>query len=401
MNKPTNSLINFKDIPKDERPKNLEEFREFWKKHTKDLLEFFLEEEMNEFLGYDKNEHEKYLRENHRNGHYKKNVRSNSGEINLDIPRDRNGEFEPQIVPKFKYDISDFENQVIVLYSKGLSTRDIASTMQQMYGVELDASFISRITEKLIPKIVEWQNRKLDSIYPMIFIDGIRFKVKEENQIVNKSVYIVMGYSLDGIKEVLGFWIGESESAKYWMSVLNDIKMRGVDEIYIVSCDNLKGVSNAIQSVYPKAQIQKCIVHQIRNSTKFVNYKDLKEFSKDMKNIYESVSLDQALHFLDIFEQKWKNKYFYAVKSWRENLEELTTFFNYPTEIRKLIYTTNVIENLNRNIRKITKTKGAFPTIDSLSKVVYLAITEQTKKWEKMTRNWGQILNQILILFEK
>lgn len=209
----------------------------------------------------------------------------------------------------------------------------------------------------------------------------------------------MIGYNLEGIKDVLGFWIGESESSKYWMSVLNDLKTRGVEQIYIVSCDNLKGISEAIKAVYPKTHIQKCIVHQIRNSTKFVNYKHLKEFTTDMKSIYKAVNIEQTSYNLDIFEKKWKNKYYYAVKSWRENFDELTTFFSYPPEIRKLIYTTNVIENLNRNIRKITKNKGTFPSDDALAKIVFLAIEQQTKRWNKVTRNWGEILNQLLIIF--
>ncbi|WWV62677.1 IS256 family transposase [Mycoplasmopsis felis] len=241
----------------------------------------------------------------------------------------------------------------------------------------------------------------MEKEYAMVFIDGIRFKVKEENRLVEKSVYIVMGYTLEGQKDVLGFWIGESESAKYWMQVLNDLKLRGVQEIFIISSDNLTGISNAIKAVFPKTQIQKCVVHQIRNSVKFVNYKDLKEFTKDMKNIYQANNIDEATRFLQIFEDKWKDKYMYAIKSWRDNFEELVTFFNFPKEIRKLIYTTNIIENLNRNIRKITKTKTSFPTEESLMKSVYFAINNQLAKWDKITPNWGQILSQLLIIFKE
>ncbi|WXA50349.1 IS256 family transposase [Mycoplasmopsis felis] len=282
-----------------------------------------------------------------------------------------------------------------------MSTRDISSTLHEIYGIDVEPSFVSRITDKIMPQIIEWRNRPLEKEYAMVFIDGIRFKVKEENRLVEQSVYIVMGYTLEGQKDVLGFWIGESESAKYWMQVLNDLKLRGVQEIFIISSDNLTGISNAIKAVFPKTQIQKCVVHQIRNSVKFVNYKDLKEFAKDMKNIYQVNNIDEATRFLQIFEDKWKDKYMYAIKSWRDNFEELVTFFNFPKEIRKLIYTTNIIENLNRNIRKITKTKTSFPTEESLMKSVYFAINNQLAKWDKITPNWGQILSQLLIIFKE
>ncbi|WP_322875911.1 IS256 family transposase [Mycoplasmopsis felis] len=383
------------------KPKTIEDVQEILKSQTKDLIEKILQEEMKNYLGYDRYEHEKAIKDNYRNGSYDKKVRSQFGDINLKIPRDRNAEFEPQVVPKFQYDISFIEGAVIKLYSSGMSTRDISSTLHEIYGIDVETSFVSRITDKIMPQIIEWRNRPLEKEYAMVFIDGIRFKVKEENRLVEKSVYIVMGYTLEGKKDVLGFWIGESESAKYWMQVLNDLKLRGVQEIFIISSDNLTGISNAIKAVFPKTQIQKCVVHQIRNSVKFVNYKDLKEFAKDMKNIYQANNIDEATRFLQIFEDKWKDKYMYAIKSWRDNFEELVTFFNFPKEIRKLIYTTNIIENLNRNIRKITKTKTSFPTEESLMKSVYFAINNQLAKWDKITPNWGQILSQLLIIFKE
>ncbi|WP_322902137.1 IS256 family transposase [Mycoplasmopsis felis] len=383
------------------KPKTIEDVQEILKSQTKDLIEKILQEEMKNYLGYDRYEHEKVIKDNYRNGSYDKKVRSQFGDINLKIPRDRNAEFEPQVVPKFQYDISFIEGAVIKLYSSGMSTRDISSTLHEIYGIDVEPSFVSRITDKIMPQIIEWRNRPLEKEYAMVFIDGIRFKVKEENRLVEKSVYIVMGYTLEGQKDVLGFWIGESESAKYWMQVLNDLKLRGVQEIFIISSDNLTGISNAIKAVFPKTQIQKCVVHQIRNSVKFVNYKDLKEFTKDMKNIYQANNIDEATRFLQIFEDKWKDKYMYAIKSWRDNFEELVTFFNFPKEIRKLIYTTNIIENLNRNIRKITKTKTSFPTEESLMKSVYFAINNQLAKWDKITPNWGQILSQLLIIFKE
>ncbi|WP_436359145.1 IS256 family transposase [Mycoplasma sp. 480] len=397
MNK---KLETAKELYEKYKPKTIEDVYEIVKNNTKDLLESILQEEMKKHLGYDKYEHEKIIKDNYRNGSYTKNVRSQFGDMEIEIPRDRKSNFEPQIVPKFQYDISHIEGQIINLYAKGISTRDISKTLNELYGIEVEPSFISRVTDKIMPQIIEWQNRPLDKTYGMVFIDGIRFKVKEDNRLVEKSVYIVMGYSLDGYKDVLGFWIGESESAKYWMQVLNDIKLRGVEEIYLISSDNLTGISNAIKAVFPKTQIQKCIVHQIRNSVKFVNYKDIKEFTSDMKNIYQSNNIDEASRFLQIFEDKWDSKYHYAIKSWRNNFDELSTFFNFPKEIRKLIYTTNVIENLNRNIRKISKNKTSFPTEDSLMKIVYFAIQNQLEKWKTITSNWGQILNQLKIVFD-
>lgn len=401
MKKSENSLMSSKELYEKFKPTTIEEVYEIVKNNTKNLIQSILEEEMKKHLGYDRYEHENRIKNNYRNGSYKKSVKSSFGNVELEIPRDRNSEFEPHIIPKYQYDISKIESQIINLYSKGVSTRDISDTLHEIYGVDVDPSFVSRVTDKIMPQIVEWQNRPLERTYAMIFIDGIRFKVKEENRLVEKSVYIVMGYSIDGYKDVLGFWIGESESAKYWMQVFNDIKLRGVQEIYLMSSDNLAGISNAIKAVFPKTQIQKCVVHQIRNSVKFVNYKDIKEFTIDMKNIYQANNIDEASRFLEVFENKWNSKYSYAIKSWRENFDELVTFFNFPSEIRKLIYTTNVIENLNRNIRKISKNKTSFPTEESLMKIVYFAIQNQLKKWDKITQNWGQILNQLKIAFEE
>lgn len=401
MKKSENSLMSSKELYEKFKPTTIEEVYEIVKNNTKNLIQSILEEEMKKHLGYDRYEHENRIKNNYRNGSYKKSVKSSFGNVELEIPRDRNSEFEPHIIPKYQYDISKIESQIINLYSKGVSTRDISDTLHEIYGVDVDPSFVSRVTDKIMPQIVEWQNRPLERTYAMIFIDGIRFKVKEENRLVEKSVYIVMGYSIDGYKDVLGFWIGESESAKYWMQVFNDIKLRGVQEIYLMSSDNLAGISNAIKAVFPKTQIQKCVVHQIRNSVKFVNYKDIKEFTIDMKNIYQANNIDEASRFLEVFENKWNSKYSYAIKSWRDNFDELVTFFNFPSEIRKLIYTTNVIENLNRNIRKISKNKTSFPTEESLMKIVYFAIQNQLKKWDKITQNWGQILNQLKIAFEE
>ncbi|WP_436358543.1 IS256 family transposase [Mycoplasma sp. 480] len=398
MNK---KLETAKELYEKYKPKTIEDVYEIVKNNTKDLLESILQEEMKKHLGYDKYEHEKIIKDNYRNGSYTKNVRSQFGDMEIEIPRDRKSNFEPQIVPKFQYDISHIEGQIINLYAKGISTRDISKTLNELYGIEVEPSFISRVTDKIMPQIIEWQNRPLDKTYGMVFIDGIRFKVKEDNRLVEKSVYIVMGYSLDGYKDVLGFWIGESESAKYWMQVLNDIKLRGVEEIYLISSDNLTGISNAIKAVFPKTQIQKCIVHQIRNSVKICRtIKTLKNLLQIWKIFINLIILMKLLDFFKYLKTNEIVKYHYAIKSWRNNFDELSTFFNFPKEIRKLIYTTNVIENLNRNIRKISKNKTSFPTEDLLMKIVYFAIQNQLEKWKTITSNWGQILNQLKIVFD-
>lgn len=376
------------------------EFREVLKEMSREFLNDSLEVELTQSLGYDKYEHEKEIKNNYRNGYSSKKVKTHEGEMKIKIPRDRNGQFEPQIIQKYQKDISELDHKIITMYAKGMSTRDIEDTIKDIYGIDVDSTLISKITDKILPKITEWVNRPLDKVYTMIFIDGIRFKVKENNQIKEKSVYIVMGYTMEGIKDVLGFWLSESESSKYWLTVLNELKSRGLEDILIISCDNLKGISEAIKTAYPKTEIQKCVVHQIRNSVAFVRYDDLKEFTEDMKKIYTANSIGAAEKALDNFEQNWSKKYGYAVKQWKNNFDELLTFFNFPKEIRKLIYTTNVIENLNRNIRKISKNKNSFPTDNSLTKVVYLAINEQLKKWTTRVPNWGLVLNQLMILFE-
>ena len=361
-------------------------------------IESALKTELDEHLGYQKNQSS--TNSNYRNGYSKKTVKSSiEGKTLLKIPRDREGTFEPKLIKKHQTSINQIERKVIFMYSKGLSNRDISDTIDEIYGFGLDASTISKITDKIMPEIEEFHTRRLDKMYATIFIDGIRFKTREEGYSKEVSVYVVMGIKMDGIKEVLGYYIGESETSKYWLTVLNDLKNRGVERILIIALDNLPGISKAIKAAFPKTEIQKCIVHQIRNSTKHVNYKDLKDFCKDMKKIYKAINLEQALQNLEHFEEKWNSKYAYAIKSWRNNIEELTTYFNYPTEIRMLIYTTNPIENLNRTIRKYTKNKGSFPSQKSLDKSVFLAIQQAIKKWNTPIRNWGIILNQLTIIF--
>lgn len=341
-------------------------------------IENALKAELDAHLGYSKNEVSSS--ENNRNGYSTKKIIGTFGESEIKVPRDREATFEPIIVKKNERTVTKIEEHIIYMYSKGVSTRDISSTVMEIYGIDLDASYISKITDQILPDIAEFHARPLAKIYPIVFVDGIRFKTREDGQSKEVSVYIVLGINLDGIKEVVGFYIGESETSKYWLSVFTDMKSRGVEQVLIMASDNLPGISDAMKSAFPQTLVQKCVVHQIRNSVKFVNYKDLREFTTDMKAIYQAPNLQTAENALDEFDEKWSSKYGYAVKSWRNNFEELVTFFRFPSEIRRLIYTTNAIENLNRQIRKNTKTKTSFPTNKSLEKVVFLAIKEATKK---------------------
>ena len=370
----------------------------------KDLLgetiQTMLEGEIEEELGYSKYNYEEKDTQNSRNGYSPKSVRSEYGEIELDIPRDRHNEFEPKIIPKYQREITGTEGQIIALYAKGMSNRDIEDHLKNIYGIEVSPTMISKITDKIIPEIKEWQSRQLEEVYPIVFMDAIHYSVRQDGIVIKKAVYILIGINLRGEKEVLGFWIGENESSKFWLNILNEIGNRGVKDILIISVDNLKGFSEAIKSSYPKAEIQKCIVHQIRNSIKYVASKDLKEFTKDLKTVYKAVTLEQASNNLLHIEEKWGKKYKAGIKSWNDNWEELTTYFKYPQEVRRLIYTTNSIENFNRQLRKYTKTKSSYPTDDSLSKSIYLSIKEITKKWTGKIQNWGQINSQLSIYFE-
>ena len=380
---------------------SMDDINNLFKNLSKAIIENSLNAEMDEHLGYDKwDQLSRSKSNNYRKGHSTKKVRSSFGEFDIKIPRDEDATFEPMLVKKYQTDISHFDEKVIALYSRGLSTREIQSYIKDLYDVELNKDTISRITDKILPEIDEWLNRPIETVYPVVYIDGIRFKVKEENRFIEKSVYILFGINTNGFKEVLHFHIGESESAKQWLTIFNQLKEKGLNDVLIFCCDNLTGISEAIKSAFPNAMIQKCIIHQIRNSTKFVKYNDLKEFSKDIKKIYQASSLDLAFIALEEFTNKWNDKYSYAIKSWNQNIDELTTFFNFPKELRKLIYTTNAIENLNRNIRKLTKSKNGFCTTNSLKKMLYFSILNQSKHWESRIQNWGMIYNQLKILFD-
>lgn len=372
----------------------------YLKEIFKDTLQEMLEAELEVELGYSKGDRKNKNTDNRRNGYSQKNVKTRFGEMDIEVPRDRNGDYEPSVVPKNKRDISGIEEQVISLYARGMSTRDIHDQLKDIYGIEVSADMVSKITDKIIPQIKEWQNRPLESIYPFIFMDAIHYKVREDGQIKSKAAYVVLGVNLEGIKEVIGIWIGESESSKFWLGVLNDMKNRGLDDVLIFSVDGLTGLKEAIQAAYPNAEIQRCIIHQLRNSFKYVNYKDLKEFSKDFKEVYKAVNEEEAYLNLEKLEAKWGKKYPYAIKSWEMNWDVLSPFFKYPSDIRRIMYTTNIIEGFHRQLRKVTKTKSVFPSDQSLEKMLYLASQNVMKKWTQRYRGWDQILNQLMIFFE-
>ena len=381
-------------------PQDAQDVQDMVKDLLGDTLQGMLEAEMDQKLGYSKYDYQNKDTDDSRNGYSKKTVTSSFGEIDLDIPRDRKGEFEPQIIRKNQTDISNIEDQVLSMYAKGMTTRDISDHLKSVYGVDASAEMISHMTDRILPIAKEWQNWPLEKKYAVVFMDAIHFHVRQDNQTVKKAVYIAIGIRLTGTKEVLGMWIGGNESAKYWLGVLNEMKNRGVEDIMIVSVDGLTGFGDAISAVFPKAEIQRCIVHQIRYSTKFISYKDIRPFMKELKLVYQAATEEQALENLDSLEENWGKKYPTSIASWRNNWPQLSTYFKYPQEIRKIIYTTNAIENFNRQLRKVTKAKTVFPTDDSLFKSLYLAMIDITKKWTGKSWEWGQTLDQLCIYFE-
>lgn len=346
-----------------------------------------LEGELDAHLGYDK--HSKTSLSNARNGYTTKTIKTDLGKTQIQVPRDRDSSFNPMIVPKRKNIIGGVENVIISLYAKGMSNSDIEEQLREIYGFDISTSTISRITDRITDDIVAWQNRALEPVYLIVWMDGIVFKVRENSKVINKTIYIAVGLRRDGKKEVLGLWLGKNESASFWMGVLTDIKARGVNDILITATDNLNGFTDTIKSIFPQSRTQICVIHQIRNSARYVVWKDKKEFSKDMRQIYEAPTRDAAQAALKDFANKWNDKYSYAVQSWERNWEDLTVFFDFPVEIRKIIYTTNLIENLNGKIRKYTKNKLSFPTDEAVIKSVYLALRETSKKWTMPIRNRG------------
>jgi transposase-like protein len=362
-------------------------------------VESLLRAELTEHLGYQKNEKLQGGRKNTRNGSSPKTVKTANGEFLIDAPRDRDSSFDPITLPKHKRMSQKLEDLILHLYAKGMSTQDITDHMEYLYGVKYSSSAISSITNQLLKDVEQWQNRPLDGLYPIVWLDAIRYKVKHENRIINKAILVVIGLKTDGKKEVLGLWVYQTESAAFWLEVLNEIKSRGVQDILIVSSDNLKGLTDAISSVFPTTVTQICIVHQIRNSLKHVSYKHRKLLLADLKQIYQATNAKSAKAALMEFKSKWDDKYGYITKSWEANWDNLTHFLAFPQEIRKIIYTTNVIESFNALLRKYTKNKKVFPHDDAVLKSVWLAVQQISKKWTMKIRNWGLIVNQLMILF--
>src|SRR5690554_2679615 len=379
--------------------KTHEELTGFLKQIQKRGIEKMLEGELDSHLDYDK--YQKSTDANVRNGHTKKKIKTSFGESEIAVPRDREASFNPMIVPKRGNMVDGIESVIVSLYAKGMSNSDIEEQIREVYDFDVSTSTISRITEKVSGDIVAWQNRPLEPVYLIVWMDGIVFKVRENSKVINETVYRAVGLRRDGKKEVLGLWLGKNESAAFWMSVLTDIRARGTEDILITATDNLNGFTDTIKNVFPESKTQICVVHQIRNACRYVVWKDKKAFTADMKHIYDAPNQEAAKMALEDFAQKWDGKYSYAIKSWRDNWEELTVFYEFPLEIRKIIYTTNFIENLNGKIRKYTKNKLSFPTDDAVMKSVYLAVREATKKWTMPVRNWGIILNQFLTIYEK
>lgn len=389
-------------FPKDffKQFKNKEQFQGFFQTLFKQGIEAMLQAEIDEHLGYEKHSVEGYNSGNSRNGSSSKTVKTESvGDLALSIPRDRNGSFEPGLIPKHSRMTDKLEDAIVGMYSRGMTTPDIEQQVAEIYGVSVSASTVSNITNKLLDNIKAWQNRPLEKVYFVVWMDGIRLKIRHNSKIVDKTVYLVIGLNNQGLKEVLGMWVSETESASFWLGVLGDLKARGVEDIFIACTDNLSGLTQAIKAAFALALTQLCIVHQIRNSCKFVPWSERREFAADLREVYSVANEKAASEALDRFDKKWGAKYAYAIKSWRSNWAELVVFLEFPPEIRHIIYTTNIIESLNSGVRKFTKTKTIFPHDDAALKVVYLATENIERKWTMPIKNWGLILQQFLIIF--
>lgn len=366
----------------------------------KDVIQNLLEAEMAEHLGRGKYERSDEPADNYRNGYNEKTIKNSLGEMDIEVPRDRKGEFEPAIIKKYQTTCNELDKKVIGLYAKGMSVRDIRAQLEELYGVDISPAMISAMTDKVMSAAADWQNRMLDKVYPIVYMDAIHYRVRTEGKIVNRAAYICLGITKEGYKDILGIWIGENEGAKFWLSVCNDLKNRGVEDILLVCIDGLKGFPDAIKAVFPKAIIQTCIIHQIRNSIKYVGSKHQKEFIADLKAVYKAHSEDVAMQELGNLEKKWGSKYPVVISSWYNNWENLSTYFKYPPEIRRIIYTTNTLEGFNRQLRKVTKTKSIFPTDDALRKSLYLATVDIMKKWSMPIPNWAQTIAQFSIVFD-
>ena len=384
---------------KAEKLKTPEDAQEVLKQLFADTIEEMLKAELDANLGYERYEPKPEGTTNTRNGSSAKRLRTQYGEVEIAVPRDREGQFEPAVVKKHQTSTVGIEEQILALYAKGTSTRDIQAHLQQIYGLEVSPTLISHVTDKILPTLREWQSRPLQPVYAVVFLDAIHYKVRQDGHVENKAVYVVVGVDLSGQKDVLGMWIGEHESAKFWAGVLNELRNRGVQDILIAAVDNLRGFNEAIGAAFPRTEIQKCIVHQVRNSLSYVTYKDYKPIASALRPIYQAPSEEAGLAALDHFEEVWGKKYPLVVRSWRQNWPELATFFKFPPEVRRLIYTTNIIEGFHRQLRKVTKTKGAFPGDDALFKQLYLVAQDVILRWSRV-QNWGLVLSQLTVFFE-
>ena len=380
---------------------SMDDIQNLFKETIAEFMEDGLETELDDELGYSRYDYCNKNTENSRNGHSSKTLRTSFGDVEVAVPRDRKGEFEPQLLKKNQTSISqDIEEKILSMYAKGMTTGDIEAHIQNIYGVDVSDTTVSRITDKILPVAKEWQQRPLEAVYAVVFLDAIHYHVRSDGHIVKKAVYIAIGIDLDGHKDVLGMWVGENESAKYWATVLNSLRNRGIEDIFIACTDKLCVFSTAIEAVFPKTEIQNCIIHQIRNSSKYVSYKDLKALMADLKAVYAAVDEDAALMALDTFSEHWDKKYPTISQSWRANWANLSTYFKFPQELRRLIYTTNAIGGFNRQLRKVTKAKSVFPTDESLFKMLYLAMMDITKKWTGRRQDWSMIHAQLAVYFE-
>jgi transposase-like protein len=379
--------------------KTTEELEDLTRLLRKTTLEAMLEGELDDHLGYPKHALKGHHSGNSRNGHSSKTLKGEHGELAIDIPRDRNGEFEPQVIPKNQTRLPLFNDKILALYSRGMSTRDIVATLRELYDVEVSPTLISNVTDHVLEEVQQWQSRPLDEIYPIVYLDCIVVKIRQDKRVINKAIYLALGINMEGHKELLGLWISENEGAKFWLSVLTELQQRGLKDIFIAAVDGLTGFPEAINTTYPKTKIQLCIVHMVRNSLRFVSWKERKMVAADLKKIYQSLTVEEAERELDAFAQRWDEKFPSISQSWRKHWPNLITIFEYPDDIRKVIYTTNAIESLNSVIRKAIKNRKVFPTDQSATKVIYLAIQAASKKWTMPIHHWKNALNRFMIEF--
>ena len=369
------------------------------KELTKRLIEKAMEKELTHHLGYEKHTKEETNNSNTRNGYSPKTVKGDFGEVEISTPRDRDGNFEPQILPKGERHFKGFDEKIISMYTRGMTTRDIQGHLKEIYGVDVSPELVSNVTEGVMEDAVEWQNRPLDKVYPILYLDGLWMKIKDEGHVRNKAIYLVMGVNISGNKELLGMWVQKTEGAKFWLQILTDLKNRGVEDIFIACVDGLKGFPEAINSIYPKTDVQLCVVHMVRNSLRYVPFKERKQVAVDLKLVYGSVSLEQAELELENFCKAWDRRYPTIGKMWKANWKNIIPFFAYAPEIRKVIYTTNAIESLNYTLRKIIKNRASFPSDESALKLLYLGMKKVAKKWTMPIRNWGEAINQFAVMY--